>query len=771
MKRFIFYGIAIVTVFTFLAQGAGVPKLINYQGQLTSSTGVPLDTSVAMAFAIYDATTGGSVIWTETQNNVVVTKGMFTVYLGEVNPITAIVLADSIRYLGVKIGSDPEISPRTRLATVPWAFRIATIDGAEGGTISGNLAISGKGTFGADNSNGGLRAFVAGADDTVTGDYSFIGGGQANRSDSNWAFIGGGVGNKTAGEKTTVGGGAQNIASGWGATVAGGIKNVAAGVIATVAGGGDNVAQGHYSTVSGGQYDTSGSFYATVSGGDRNKASGQWSTVPGGALNTASSDFTFAFGRRAKADHYGTLVWADGTDADFASTGANQFLIRASGGVGIGTDSPTTALEVNGIIYSFSGGFKFPDGTIQTTSASGAGGNADMVDGFHAQANPGPNRLLPLDGSSNFVITGSTLTGLIRGANTAGPGIHGISNESIGVYGECTGTGNPSATAYGVRGYATNTFTGNVTGGDFSAQPGGSGDHFGVTAWSTASNAKPSRGIYSYATNAGTGDAIGGDIVSRSTGTGGSAGVTAYADASNSAVSLAVLGYAGNSGAGVVKGSEFWAKPGGTGVHYGVRAFADGGSTSYGIWAQGAGATGSNWAGYFNGNVNVVGILSKGGGAFRIDHPLDPENKYLQHSFVESPDMMNVYNGNVTTDTNGIVSVVMPEYFSALNKEFRYQLTVIGQFSQAIIEKEIENNQFVIRTDKPNIKVSWQVTGIRRDKFAEANRIMVEIDKLPDEQGKYLYPDAYGQPIEKGIDYENMKRLSGSQPVQLNRHQ
>ena len=93
--------------------------------------------------------------------------------------------------------------------------------------------------------------------------------------------------------------------------------------------------------------------------------------------------------------------------------------------------------------------------------------------------------------------------------------------------------------------------------------------------------------------------------------------------------------------------------------------------------------------GWFNGNVNVDGNLSKAGGSFKIDHPLDPANKYLYHSFVESPDMMNIYNGNVTSDGTARPSIDLPEWFEALNRDFRYQLTVIGQFAQAIVLREI----------------------------------------------------------------------------------
>ncbi len=159
---------------------------------------------------------------------------------------------------------------------------------------------------------------------------------------------------------------------------------------------------------------------------------------------------------------------------------------------------------------------------------------------------------------------------------------------------------------------------------------------------------------------------------------------------------------------------------------------------------------GTALAGDFFGNVRVTGMLSKGGGSFRIDHPLDPKNKYLSHSFVESPDMMNIYNGNITTDERGEAVVELPSYFDALNREFRYQLTVIGRFAQAIVLEKIKDNQFKIKTDKKQVEVSWQVTGVRKDKFAEQNRIQTEDEKPENERGSYLYPELYEPKLTQG---------------------
>jgi hypothetical protein len=163
--------------------------------------------------------------------------------------------------------------------------------------------------------------------------------------------------------------------------------------------------------------------------------------------------------------------------------------------------------------------------------------------------------------------------------------------------------------------------------------------------------------------------------------------------------------------------------------------------------------TAGGTAGAFNGRVSVTGFLSKLGGGFLIDHPLDPANSYLYHSFVESPDMMNVYNGEVTTDAEGNAAVELPGYFEALNRGFQYQLTVVGQFAQAIVAEEIRGNRFSIKTDKPDVKVSWQVTGIRQDAWANAHRAEAEVDKPEGERGKYLAPSEHGRPAEAGTYY------------------
>jgi hypothetical protein len=156
---------------------------------------------------------------------------------------------------------------------------------------------------------------------------------------------------------------------------------------------------------------------------------------------------------------------------------------------------------------------------------------------------------------------------------------------------------------------------------------------------------------------------------------------------------------------------------------------------------------------FFWGNVEVSGKINKSALTFKIDHPLDPENKYLFHSGVESPDVLNVYSGNVTTDADGNATVALPDYFEELNEDFRYQLTVIGQLAHVVVAEEIRANQFTIKTDRPDVRVSWQVTGIRKDAWAKMNPLVVEEDKPDEARGTYLHPEAFGQPETRGEGY------------------
>ncbi|MFZ0668022.1 MAG: hypothetical protein WAM97_19910 [Acidimicrobiales bacterium] len=174
---------------------------------------------------------------------------------------------------------------------------------------------------------------------------------------------------------------------------------------------------------------------------------------------------------------------------------------------------------------------------------------------------------------------------------------------------------------------------------------------------------------------------------------------------------------------------------------FAVIGAAQGTGSSYGIYASSE----NSYALVVDGTSDFIGAMSKPGGSFKIDHPVDPADKYLYHSFVESPDMKNVYDGTVTLDDGGRATVELPDWFEALNRDYRYQLTAIGGPAPELhISSRVKDGKFSIAGGKANQEVSWQVTGIRQDAWANANRIPVEVDKKDEDRGRYLHPELFG---------------------------
>jgi hypothetical protein len=163
-----------------------------------------------------------------------------------------------------------------------------------------------------------------------------------------------------------------------------------------------------------------------------------------------------------------------------------------------------------------------------------------------------------------------------------------------------------------------------------------------------------------------------------------------------------------------------------------------------------------------SGDVNITGNLSATGTKnFRIDHPLDPANKYLLHAAVESSEVLNLYSGNVVLDASGEAVVKLPDWFEVINKDFRYQLTPIGAPGRDLyVAEEVSGGQFKIAGGKPGSKVSWQVSGVRNDAWEKAHPMQVEADKGAD-RGHYLTPELYGAPEAARIGY--MDPAAGSE--------
>ncbi len=220
---------------------ADVPTLISYQGVLLDSEGDPVTTPINVTFTIYDSPSDGVTIWQETQLVEFDESGRFDVSLGEIAPVTDDVFSDLVRWLGVQIEGDDELVPRTKIVSVAYAHRISTVDGATGGVISGDvaiqsdlfvngdIAIAGKATIGPGHANTGAYGFVAGENNTASGDNATIGGGHYNTASGFGSVIAGGYSGTASGEDATIGGGWHNVANGSVATVAGGQQDTASG--------------------------------------------------------------------------------------------------------------------------------------------------------------------------------------------------------------------------------------------------------------------------------------------------------------------------------------------------------------------------------------------------------------------------------------------------------------------------------------------------------------------------------------------------------------
>ena len=418
----------------------------------------------------------------------------------------------------------------------------------------------------------------------------------------------------------------------------------------------------------------------------------------------------------------------------------DSIINESNGNIGIGTTTPGSKLTVAGRIEAFTTGF-IPAVLGQSPNGSGLRGNSDTGFGVFGSSTTG-NGAQGLsnsgDGVFGFSITGNGVRGDTGNGSTAG--VFGFNSASGG-----NGVLGQAFNGVGVRGISSTSFGVFGSSETFTAVEARSNTGFGVFGSSNTNT-----GIHGQS-NTGTG--VFGSTNQGVAVIGQSPNGTGVLGLSNNNLGAGVSGFNSTAGIGVT---------GQTGTGLGVFGATN---TGIGVFAQSNGGTAvmsiadGGSAGEFIGDVTVSGTLTTGGGSFKIDHPLDPLNKTLSHSFVDSPDMMNIYNGNVVTDESGEATVVLPNYFEALNRDYRYQLTVIGQFAQAIVAEEVKNNRFRITTNIPSVKVSWQVTGIRRDALAERHRIPVEQEKPELERGFYLHPELFEQGEDRGVEWARRPEL------------
>jgi len=353
--------------------------------------------------------------------------------------------------------------------------------------------------------------------------------------------------------------------------------------------------------------------------------------------------------------------------------------------------------------------------------------------------------------SDNLITRRDLVTNTPLGPSTSAYGVIGKSINNVGVLGIHQSLAGDKPASFGLTysrdGFATGVF------GFAAAATGNTGPTFGIWGSSdgafegtagilgtveVAGNATIRHGVYGYSNETFA----------------GSAGVYGDSPIPGAGQTYGVLGTSRSEAANSSGVRGVSTNPTATNPTYGVYGFTNGtNANSAGVYGSSANIV-NTWAGWFEGGLRVTGRLEAGAPKnFIIDHPLDPANKYLRHSCIEAPEALNMYTGIAKTNASGLVVVKLPDYFEAINKDFRYQLTCINDFAQAIVVQKVQNNQFVIRTDKPNMEVSWTVTATRNDPAYNMLQGPTEEMKEPHNRGKYIMPEAFNQPRSAAIGY------------------
>jgi hypothetical protein len=720
--------------------------LVNFSGELTPAAGGPAAGMVGITFLLYKDSQGGVPLWMETQNVQPDKNGHYSVMLGSTSSHglpANIFAAGEARWLGVQAEGQSE-QARVLLLSVPYALKAADAQTVGGLPPSAFVLATAPAASGSPAPNSAATAQPAVTPALAgTGTLDFIplwtpnGTTLGNSILFQNSSLNLGIGTQTPAAKLDVAGSAR---------VRGTLLLPATGT-------------------------------ATAGGGKNSQP-----------LNLAASAFNSGTATAVTQ----TFSWrAEPAGNNTASASGTLNLL-----FGVGTSAPTeTGLHVgSGGLFTFAAGQTFPGaGTITgVTAGTGlAGGGTTGNVPLSLLTSCAVNQVLQWNGSAwvcGSVGTGSgTITGVTAGTDLTGGGASGnvtlnldvtkvpqlssannfTANQFFNGNGQQMIVGDPGCGSgylaigfgalsgchnYALAGYTTNTFINRPTGGsiffsengsaEMTIAPGGAVSITGSGSALTAiSNSERYDGMESVGGGGGSANVIGGNGLVAQGGT---------------ETNTDTYGGGGNGG-----GWGLYAQ-GGTGSSYG----------GDGIYAvAGTGPSGNGYSGFFSGDLlNVVGSLAVSGvivaGAkdFRIDHPLDPANKYLYHASVESSEMMNIYTGNATLDGSGAASVELPAWFEAVNGDYRYQLTAMGAAAPNLhIAQEVANHQFSIAGGAPGMKVSWLVTGVRHDAFAQANPLVAEVEKPANERGFYLHPALYGQPEEKQIEWgrfpAKMRRL------------
>jgi hypothetical protein len=392
-----------------------------------------------------------------------------------------------------------------------------------------------------------------------------------------------------------------------------------------------------------------------------------------------------------------------------------------------------------------------------SSRSTGVAGDSSTGNGVGGSSNQRP-------GVAGFSLTSSGVRGDsqggagVEGFTSSGSGVRGSSSSGSGVVGAGTlfgvsgdspgfmGVSGTSVVGIGVRGLSTSNFG---VAGSSTSRSGVSGTSTGAPGVSGGSSGAPGvpagPGVSGTSTGA-PGVPAGPGVSGTST---GARGVPAGPGVSGTSLPGSPAVPAGPGVNGTSTGG-----PGVSGTSTGAPGVLPGPGVSGttpgapGVLPGPAGVFGgappfTSVGGVFFGGITVVAGLK----LFKIDHPLDPENRYLLHTCVESSEMKNIYDGVVQLDEDGSGWVQLPQWFEALNGDFRYQLTPVGGSAPGLhVAEELSENRFKIGGGQDGMKVCWQVTGSRKDPAAAAHPFEVEQDKREEERGRYLEPGLYDAP-------------------------
>lgn len=705
-----------------------VPRLVNFSARAFDDQGKPLAGISGITFSIYKDQSGGAPLWMETQNVNTDARGNYTVQLGATSaeglPLDVFASGEA-RWLGVRVNGGEE-QPRVLLLSVPYALKAADAQ-TLGGLPASAFVLAGAANPAAVQTN------VAGSAQSSppppsTSDVTTTGGTvntlplfttTTNVQSSILTQTGSGTTGKIGINTATP---TSTLDVNGTATIRGTLSLPATGAASTTAG-----KNSQPTTLTASAFNSSTSSAVPQKFQWQAEPAGNNTTAPSGTLNLLYSSGT------AVPSETGLKIAKNGR----ISFAAGQTFPIATGGV-------TNAMLQNSSV------------TITPGTALTGGGKIAL--GGSATLNLDTTKV-PLLAAANVFTNNQAITGnlmvssigyipiLEQGPESGvGAALEMQTTGSGGMYWQILNTGTSSSQGPNKLNFRNDTGGLDVMTMTASGQVG-----IGTTVphYRFEIDGPP----YLSSPVAVVGFGFNGPAGSGQMGTDAVWAVGGAGDPNNAQNNgNGIYGVGGNAGQDASDGVGGYFVGGG----YAAATVTGSGDAVFGY-------PGTGYAGLFQGDVFVEGNLSKNGGSFKIDHPLDPANKYLYHSFVESPDMMNIYNGLATLDAKGEATIQMPGWFDALNRDFRYQLTCIGGFAPVYIAEELTNNEFKIGGGRAGMRVSWQITGIRQDAWANAHRIPVEEEKDARLKGFYIHPELYGAPPEKQIDWvrhpQMMKQL------------